>query len=77
MTEISVTVKTGSRKERVEKNLSGVGKPTYHVWVKARPERGRANKEVCRLLGEHFAVPPSSVFIVAGGTSKTKRVRIG
>lgn len=46
------------------------------VKVSAPPEGGRANAAVCRLLADAFAVPKSSVAVIAGTTSRRKRVRL-
>lgn len=46
------------------------------VRISAPPVDGAANEEVVRLLAKSFGVAKSSVTIVSGETSKTKRVRI-
>lgn len=46
------------------------------VRVTAPPEGGRANDEVIRLLAGALGVPRSAVEIVAGHTSRRKRVRV-
>lgn len=49
---------------------------TLKVRIAAVPERGKANDELCRLLADHFRVPPASVSVVSGKTSTVKLVRI-
>ena len=49
---------------------------TWKVKVAAPPEKGKANRELCAFLAEHFSVPRSRVRIVSGETSHLKRVRI-
>ena len=44
--------------------------------IAAPPVDGAANQEVVRLLAKSLDVSRSSVSIVAGETSKTKRVRV-
>jgi uncharacterized protein (TIGR00251 family) len=44
--------------------------------ISAPPVDGAANEEVVRLLAKSLDVSRSSVSIVAGETSKTKRVRV-
>jgi hypothetical protein len=47
------------------------------IKVAAPPEGGRANQAVTQLMSYMLAVPASSVALVAGETSRAKRVRIG
>jgi uncharacterized protein (TIGR00251 family) len=44
--------------------------------VKAPPERGKANREVCALVAEAFGLGRSDVEIVAGETAPDKVVRL-
>lgn len=46
------------------------------VRVAAPPVEGAANEELVRFLARHFGVPARDVEIVAGHSSKTKRVRL-
>ena len=46
------------------------------VRISAPPVDGAANDEVVRLLAKAFGVAKSSVTIIVGETSKTKRVRV-
>lgn len=68
-----VKVKTKSSHPKVE--VTGPGE--LSVRVRAAPERGQANKEVCQLLAAYFGRPLKEVAIVAGTTSPIKLVRIG
>jgi uncharacterized protein (TIGR00251 family) len=49
---------------------------SIRVKITAAPEKGKANAAVCRLLADAFDVGRSSVEILRGATSQTKRVRI-
>ena len=49
---------------------------TWKVKVDAPPEKGKANRELCAFLADHFGVPRSRVRILSGETSHLKRVRI-
>lgn len=44
--------------------------------VRAAPERGRANREVCRLLAARLGVRTRDVTIVAGTTHPHKTARV-
>lgn len=46
------------------------------VSVTAAPERGKANEAVEQLLAEVLALPRSAVTVVAGHTSRLKRIEI-
>ena len=46
------------------------------ISVTAAPERGKANDAVEQLLAEALGLPRSAVTVVAGHTSKLKRVQI-
>lgn len=66
---ISVTVRPGSREEKVEEQEDG----SYVVEVKAPAERGKANAAVVKLLSKHFN---ADVRIVSGFTSHHKIVEV-
>lgn len=46
------------------------------VSIKAKPERGKANRELAKRLAEHFGVPESSIRILSGQTSRKKLVEV-
>jgi uncharacterized protein (TIGR00251 family) len=71
--KISVTVKTNSKVESVEKNEDG----SFSVRVRVPPVEGKANERIRELLAEHFNKPKSAVQIVAGLKSKKKVFEIG
>jgi uncharacterized protein (TIGR00251 family) len=64
---VSITVKPGSREDRVEVQEDG----SLVVSVRAPAERGKANTAVIKLLSRHFK---RDVKIVAGFTSRHKIV---
>ncbi|HEU0120336.1 MAG TPA: DUF167 domain-containing protein [Bryobacteraceae bacterium] len=49
---------------------------TVKIRVKAVPEDGKANEELCQFLAKHYRVSRADVEIVAGATSQRKRLRI-
>lgn len=72
---MNITVKVIPRSSKTE--LVGyLADGTWKVKVAAVPEKGKANKELCAFLAEHFGVPRSRVSIVSGQTAHVKRIRI-
>lgn len=52
------------------------GNTVLKARVRAAPHEGEANDALCRLLAKAAGVPPRSVTIESGATSRIKRVRI-
>jgi hypothetical protein len=72
---VDIAVKVIPKSSRTE--LAGrLADGTWKVKVAAPPEKGKANRELCAFLADHFGVPRSRVRIVSGETSHLKRVRI-
>jgi uncharacterized protein len=46
------------------------------VKVRAAPEKGKANEELCRVLAEYLSVSRRSVEVILGQTSQQKRVKV-
>jgi uncharacterized protein (TIGR00251 family) len=69
---IIVHVKPRSNQSKVEKIDDG----QYWVWVRAVPEKGKANAEMLELIAHYFDVPKSTVRIVIGKTAREKMVEI-
>lgn len=70
--DLEIQVKARAKQERVE----ALGGRRYKVWVKAVPEKGRANEAVIALLSRHLGVPRSRLEITLGHTGSNKRVRV-
>lgn len=70
MTFITVRVKPGAKVSSIREE-HGV----FVVCTPARPEAGKANKAVLKLLAEHLKVAPSLLDVVHGSTSRTKVIR--
>ena len=49
----------------------------FKARVRAAPSDGDANAALCRLIAGAVDVAPRDVTIVAGATSRVKRVRVG
>ena len=69
---IKVKVKARARQQRVEKVSDG----EYRVWVKAAPEKGRANEAVIEALSGFIGIPKSRLSLLSGQTSTHKTIEI-
>jgi len=67
---IIVKVKTGAKKEGVEKE------DYFKVSVKALPVKGKANREVIKLIADYFKTDTSRIRIVSGIKSSKKVIDI-
>jgi uncharacterized protein (TIGR00251 family) len=72
MGQVRVKVTPGAREDAV----IGWQEDVLRIRVRAKPERGKANEAVCRLLAEVAGVPASAVSIVTGARSRDKLVRV-
>ena len=66
--KISVKVKPNAKQEKIEKT----GERDFLVWVKEKPQEGKANQAVIRVLAKYFGVPKSEVILLNGQTSREK-----
>jgi len=66
--KISVRVKPNAKQEKTEK----VGERDFSVWVKEKPQEGKANKAVIKALAEYFGIPQADVVLLKGQSSKEK-----
>ena len=73
-TDLVLQVRVQPRAGRDE--ITGVQAGRLRVRLTAPPVEGKANLQLCRLLADAFAVPPSRVSLIAGATSRDKRLRI-
>jgi uncharacterized protein (TIGR00251 family) len=69
--KLSITVKPGSRHEKIERTANG-----YVAYVKEQPIENKANRALIKLLSEYFGVPKSHITILSGMKSKQKIVEI-
>lgn len=72
MARVRVHVTPGARQEEIVGWHGG----SLRVKVRARPERGRANEVVIRLLARRLGVAPTNVSIVHGAASRDKLVEV-
>lgn len=66
--KISVIVHPNSKKERIEKDLFR----TLHIFVKAPPLEGKANKATIAALADYFKTSKAQVQLISGFKSKQK-----
>ncbi len=68
--KIAVKVHPGARQERVQKG------EVWEVWVREKPEKGRANRRVMELVAEELGVSRRKVRIIKGKTSRSKILEV-
>lgn len=49
---------------------------TLKVDLKAAPEKGAANQELCRFLSAHYKIPTDQVKLISGQNSRRKLLKI-
>lgn len=69
---IHIRVKTKARIAKVEK----VDETHFIVWTHTIPEKGKANRDVIKLLADYFNIPQAKILITSGFTSRSKTVSI-
>jgi uncharacterized protein len=72
MARLRVHVSLGAREEQI----AGWHGGSLRVRVRARPEKGRANQAVLRLLARRLGVTPANLSIVHGAASRDKLVEV-
>jgi uncharacterized protein len=72
MAKVKVTVSPGAARSEL---VGGHGEG-WRARIAARPERGRANRELVALLAEALGVRRDEVTVVAGRTGRRKIVEI-
>jgi len=70
---LRVHVKPNQRKQAL---FFALGDNSLTAQVKAPPEKGKANKELIKLLAKSFSIPTTALAIVSGVSSKDKIVAI-
>ena len=69
---ITVLVKAGRKERRIEK----LSDNSFSVWVKEKPQEGKANYAVREALAGYFNIPKSRVTLYSGEKSKSKLFEI-
>jgi len=70
--KIFITAKTGAKERKVKK----IDKQHLAVWVKERPQKGKANKAIEKAVADYLGIPKSGVSILHGKTSKRKVLEV-
>lgn len=65
---ISIKVKPNAKQERLER----VSENSFSLWVKEKPQEGKANEAAAKILAEHFGVAKSEVVLLKGRASRQK-----
>ena len=70
--KIFIKVKPKASQAKVVK----IDKTHYQVYVTQSPEKGKANKQIIKLLADYFGVSLSKINIIAGEKGREKVVEI-
>jgi uncharacterized protein (TIGR00251 family) len=52
------------------------GSDAYEIWVRAKAERGMANRETIKILAAELKIEEKLIHIVKGSTSPSKIVKV-
>ena len=66
--KIFVKVKVNSKNNKIEKAKDN----RFLVSVKAKPERGKANKSVIDILSNYFDISKSEISLISGYAARNK-----
>lgn len=69
---ISVKVITRARREKAERQADG----SFKVWVRAAPEKGKANERVLSLLAEELGIKKSALKMTSGQKFSKKKFEV-
>nr|Q3ATT3.1 RecName: Full=UPF0235 protein Cag_0319 [Chlorobium chlorochromatii CaD3] len=72
----SVCIAVRAQPRSSKSMVSGEWNGALKVHLQSPPVDDAANEECCRLLARLFQVPPSRVHLVAGHSSRNKRVMV-
>ena len=73
---ISVTIEVRVTPRATRSEIVGFADGTLKVRISAPPVNNAANTELVKLLSKRLAVPKSAIEMIAGHTSRSKRLRI-
>ena len=70
---LTINVKPNSRQQEL---IIDTDENCATILVKSPPDKGKANKEIIKMLAKILDVSSSKITIVAGHTSRTKKIAI-
>jgi uncharacterized protein (TIGR00251 family) len=70
--KIFVKVKTQAKVKKIVK----VDGTHYHVFTNAPPEKGKANKDIIKILSKYFDISVSRIKIITGDKSREKIIEL-
>lgn len=73
---VRVRAVPGARRSGVVGVYSGPHGSALRIAVSAPPERGKANRAICRVLAGLLGLRPSRVSLQSGETSRDKKLRV-
>jgi uncharacterized protein (TIGR00251 family) len=65
-----------SQKNEISEIMEDEEGQTIKIRIKAAPEKGKANKELIKLLSKEFSLPKQNIEIISGKTSQLKLLKI-
>ncbi len=66
--KISVNVKPNAKQVKIER----LNESHFLIRVKEKPQEGKANRAVIKVLAEYFGIPQTDVALVKGQSSREK-----
>ncbi len=63
----------GSKEEKIIKKAED----SFEIYVRAKPERGLANKAVIKVLSTYLKIPAGKIRLIKGVKSKNKILEVG
>lgn len=65
-------------KIKIKKSESKIFKKDnfWIIEIKSSPEKGKANKEIIKIIAEYFSIPKDKVIIIKGKKSQNKIIEI-
>ena len=70
--KIEIRMKPNSKEQKIRQ----INDNLYEVCVKSKAEKGKANKELLKLLSENFNVHQNQIRILKGLKSRNKIIKI-
>jgi len=69
--QINIKVITNAKRQKIKEK-----KEILKIYLKSKPEKDKANKELISLLADYFKIPKYNIEIIKGVHSKEKIIEI-